>query len=100
MITYQPPPVPGAPPYVVWLIGIGLIIVALLLVGCIVAIAVWLRDEARYNGRSPTLWFVLGLIGGWVTALVWLVIRERYEIPIPSPPAAPEGTEPNEPGRL
>jgi len=100
MIRWEPPPVPGAPPYVVWTIGIGLIIVALLIVGCIVAIALWLRDEARYNGRSPTLWFVLGLIGGWITALVWLVIRERYEIPPSLQSDAPEEKEPNRPRGL
>ncbi|MCE5240103.1 hypothetical protein LLH23_16700 [bacterium] len=79
MIRYQPPPVEGAPPYVVWTIGIGLIIVAVLVVACLVSIALWLRDEARYHGRSPWLWFALGLVGGWVTALVWLVVREYDE---------------------
>ncbi|MBU0606266.1 MAG: hypothetical protein KKI08_00215 [Armatimonadetes bacterium] len=76
---------PGAPPHVVWLIGIGLIVMAGLIVAAIVAIALWLRDEARYNGRSPTLWFVLGLIGGWVTAIVWLLIRDRDWNPIDYP---------------
>jgi len=76
---------PGAPPHVVWIIGIGLIVMALLIVSCVVAIALWLRDEARYNGRSPTLWFVLGLIGGWVTTIVWLLIRDRDRNPIDDP---------------
>ena len=97
MIRYQAPPVPGAPPYVVWIIGLGLIVVALLVVGCVVAIALWVRDEARYHGRSPWLWFALGLLGGWVTALVWMVIRDRYDEPIPS--LAPgEEEQPDSPG--
>jgi uncharacterized membrane protein len=89
--------VPGAPPYVVWIIGLGLILLAVAVLACVVGIALWLRDEARYHGRSPWLWFVLGLVGGWVTAIAWMVIRDRYDEPIPSLTSAEEA-QPESPG--
>jgi hypothetical protein len=81
MITPTPEPIPGAPPYVVWLVGLIFIVLAALIVTSIIAIAVWLYQEACERGKPGWLWLILGLVGGWLTALVWLSMRDNYSDP-------------------
>jgi len=78
MIRPTPEPIPGAPPYVVWLVGLIFLVLAALILTSIIAIAVWLYHEARERGKPGWLWLILGIVGGWLTALVWLSMRDNY----------------------
>ena len=79
MIRPTPEPIHGAPPYVVWLIGLIFIMLALLILVSIVAIGMWMYGEARERGKPAWLWLILGLVGGWITAIIWMVIRDNYQ---------------------
>jgi hypothetical protein len=78
MIKYVPPPVEGAPPYVVWCVGLGFILMALALIGSVVYMAIFVYRDAQTRRTWPVMWLVIALIGGWLGAGVWFVVRERY----------------------
>jgi 4-amino-4-deoxy-L-arabinose transferase-like glycosyltransferase len=77
MIPPTPEPIPGAPPYVVWLVGLIFIMLTALILVSIIAIGVWMYGEARERGQPAWLFLILGLLGGWITALIWLAIRDN-----------------------
>ena len=78
MIKYVPEPIPGAPPYVVWCVGFGFILIALALIASIVYMAVFVYRDAQTRRTWPVVWLVIALLGGWLGAGVWFVVRDRY----------------------
>lgn len=70
---------PGAPPYVVWTIGLLFIVLALAIVGSIVWIALGTYQDARGRGAPAVFWLIATLLGGWVTAVIWMLVRDRYD---------------------
>ena len=78
MIKYTPPPIPGAPPYVVWCMGIGVILLALALVVSIVIMAVSVYRDAQTRRTWPVAWLLIALLGGWLGAMLWFIVRDRY----------------------
>lgn len=78
MIRYTPPPIEGAPAYVVWIMGIVLIALAITLVWSLVAIAIFVYNDARGRRTWPVVWLIAAIIGGWLTLLAWMVLRERF----------------------
>ena len=91
-------PMPGAPPYVVWTVGLLFIVLILTLVGSIIWIAVSIYQDAHWRGAPAILWLLAALIGGWLTAIAWMVIRDRYEESVPVTAASAEAPQPNRPG--
>lgn len=75
-----PPPelAPGAPQWIVWGLGTIFILLALGLVYSVIAIAFGLYREAQGRRTCPLFWLIAGLLGGWLTALIWLVVRDRF----------------------
>jgi len=59
-----------------WGLGIGLIcflpVIAFIIA---IAIGVWMYRDAEKRGKSGTLWLLIGLIGGLVGLIVWLIVR-------------------------
>jgi len=78
MIRPQPELAPGAPQWVVWGLGIIFILLALSLVYSVIAIAIGIYREAQGRRTWPLFWLIAGLLGGWVTAIIWLVVRDRF----------------------
>lgn len=77
----SPEPIPGAPPYVVWTLGLIFIVLAIAIVVSLVAIAMWIYGDARERGAPALLWLVIAIIGGWLAAIAWMLVRERYGDP-------------------
>ena len=75
-----PPPelAPGAPQWIVWGLGIIFILLALGLVYSVIAIAIGIYHEAQGRRTWPLFWLIAGLLGGWLTAIIWLVVRDRF----------------------
>ena len=76
-----PEPIQGAPQATVWFIGALFILLALGLIAAIVAMAVSIYHDARERGAPALAWCLATLIGGWLTAVVWMVVRDRYDGP-------------------
>jgi ABC-type sugar transport system permease subunit len=74
---------PGAPPYVVWTIGLLFIVLALAIVRSIIWIALATYQDAQGRGAPAVFWLIATLLGGWVTAVIWMLVRERYDEAIP-----------------
>lgn len=73
-----PEPIPGAPAYVVWLVGVLFVLLALLLVGSVVWIALFVYRDAQTRRTCALAWLLATLLGGWLAAFVWFVARDRY----------------------
>ena len=78
MMKPQPELMSGAPQYLVWGLGIIFILLALGLVYSVIAIAIGLYHEAQGRRTWPIFWLIAGLLGGWLTAIIWLVVRDRF----------------------
>jgi len=78
MIRPEPPPLPGAPPYVVWTMGLVLILLALALLAGWVATVVFVYRDAQTRRCCPAAWLAATIVGGWVTAVIWVGVRERF----------------------
>jgi type VI protein secretion system component VasK len=78
MIKPQPELMPGAPQWIVWSLGVIFIVLALALVYSVIAIAFGIYHEAQGRRTWPLFWLVAGLVGGWLTAIIWLVVRDRF----------------------
>lgn len=74
-----PEPIHGAPPYIVWMLGLIFIVLAIVLIYAVIAIAIGIYQEAQTRKTNAVAWFVAALLGGWLTAIIWLVVRDRYE---------------------
>lgn len=78
MIEYVAPPIEGAPPYVVWIMGTMAILLAACLIMAHVAAVMFVYRDAQTRRTSPILWLMLASVGGWVVALVWLWARDYF----------------------
>ncbi|MEN6301337.1 MAG: hypothetical protein ABFD96_01355 [Armatimonadia bacterium] len=78
MIKYVPPPIEGAPPYVVWIMGTMAILLAACILMAHVAAVMFVYRDAQTRRTSPILWLIAASIGGWVVALLWLWLREYF----------------------
>lgn len=79
MVRYVPPPIEGAPPYVVWIMGITAIVLAVCVLMVHVAAVMFVYRDAQTRRTSPVLWLVAASIGGWVVALLWMWLREYFD---------------------
>lgn len=75
-------PPPHIAPYIVWMCGIVFIALALALLASVVYIALFVYRDAQTRRTCPALWLVATLLGGWLTAFVWFIVRDRYPDPI------------------
>lgn len=80
---YGPAPVSGAPPphiapYVVWICGIIFIALALALVASVIYVALLVYRDAQTRRTWPVFWLIVSLLLGWLGALIWFVVRDRY----------------------
>ena len=57
--------------------GIGALLCFLPIIGFIIAIAigVWMYRDAEKRGKNGTLWLLVGLIGGLIGLIIWLIVR-------------------------
>jgi hypothetical protein len=57
--------------------GIGALLCFLPIIGFIIAIAigVWMYRDAEKRGKNGTLWLLVGLIGGLIGLIIWIVVR-------------------------
>lgn len=67
----------GAPQWIIWGLGLVFILLACGLVYSVIAIAFSIYREAQERRTWPVAWLIAGLIGGWLTALIWLVVKDR-----------------------
>lgn len=79
MIKYLPPPIEGAPPYVVWIMGLMALALAMCLLMAHVAAVMFVYRDAQTRRSWPLVWLVLASVGGWVVAITWLWAREHFE---------------------
>ena len=57
-------------------LGIGLICFLPIVVFIIaIAIGVWIYRDAEKRGKNGTLWLLVGLIGGLIGLIIWLIVR-------------------------
>lgn len=70
--------VSGAPQWIVWLFGLVAIAIAITVIVILIAIALGIYRDAASRGAPAIPWLIAGIIGGWITGLIWLVVRERY----------------------
>lgn len=80
---YGPAPAAGVPPphiapYVVWICGVIFIGLAVCLVASVIYIALLVYRDAQTRRTWPVFWLVVALLGGWLGALAWFVVRDRY----------------------
>jgi hypothetical protein len=71
---------PGAPQPLIWVLGIVFIGFAITLVALVVVMACNIHHEARSCGAPAWLWLLATLLGGWVTMVIWQIVRPRYEL--------------------
>jgi len=53
----------------------GILVFMLLALLFIIAVATWLYRDAESRGQSGLLWLFLALIGGFITIVIWFLIR-------------------------
>ncbi len=77
---YEPELLPGKiPDATIWVVGMVFILLAALIIGMIISLAISIYDDARYRGAPAVWWAVATIIGGWLTMMVWMVVRDRYD---------------------
>ena len=69
---------PGAPQATVWVLGFLFILLLIALLAVIAAMAVSVYDDAKSRGAPALAWCIATIVGGWLTALAWMVFRDRY----------------------
>ncbi len=57
--------------------GLGVFICFIPVIAVIIAIAigVWMYRDAEKRGESGALWLIIGIVGGIIGLIVWLIVR-------------------------